>query len=147
VIYNNIPNIEKAPQLAEIFEAIIGALFLDSNKSLQIVNDVILKQFFYDWEKYLEQSTAFMKNDLLDYLQEKYRCTPSINPDPPLQRGPDHKPQWKLKNPRIYNQYGMKLPNLSLPENLESNWGKTKKDAEKDLYNKILLFLKSKNQD
>jgi len=147
VIYYNIPDIKNAPLLADVFEAIIGALFFDSNRSLQVVNDVIIEKFFHDWELYLEQSTAFRKNDLLEYLQERYRCTSIIEFDPPLRRGLDHNPQWKLKKPRIYNQYGMKLPNLSLPDNLESNWCKTKKDAEKDLYHKILLYLKSKNQD
>jgi dsRNA-specific ribonuclease len=143
VIYRNIPDIENAPILADVFEAIAGAVFLDSDKDIEIVNTVIINKFIQNWEDVLEKSSDFNINQLLEYLQDIYRITPELDfKHEPL--GLDHDRKWKAKNPRILNKYD-DMDLIILPEELQSDFCQTKKDADKELAKKILLYLKDKN--
>ncbi len=120
--------------LADVLEAVCGALYLDSN-NLNTVDDIIISKFYDNWDSLIEDSTIFNKNKLLEYLQQTYRITPEIE----LQyesSGPDNDLLWVAKNPKILNI------NIDLPFSLKSMASKSKKEAEKDLYKKILDYLK-----
>ena len=138
VFYSNISNIEESSILAEIFEAIIGAVYLDSNKNITIVNDVIINRFFKKREDYLDESSDFNKNQLLEYLQNELRFTPTIKFDY-VNFGPDHNLSWKAIKPKILDKNQKEI--IALPDILESNICKTKKEAEKDICRKILEHL------
>jgi ribonuclease-3 len=123
--------------LADSFEAICGAVYLDSN--LETVEKKIIDKFFQDWDSILNESTIFNKNRLLEFLQSKYKFTPKIKCDY-KNFGSDHKPKWVAKNPRIYDQTNQLL--IELPAQLESRSYKSQNQAEQELYLKILRYLK-----
>ena len=123
--------------LADSFEAICGAMYLDSN--LETVEKKIIDNYFQDWDSILKESTIFNKNKLLEYLQSKFKLTPKIKCDF-KNFGSDHKPKWVAKNPRIYDQKNRLL--IELPADMESKSYKSQNQAEQELYLKILRYLK-----
>jgi len=138
VFYSKKQEIKESSILADIFEAIAGALYLDSNKNLALVNEVFIDRFIPKWDKILKNSSAFNKNQLLEYLQERLKLTPTLKFEY-SKIGPQHNHNWKAKKPKILNHEGLMI--INLPEVLESDEFKTKKDAEKDLSRKILNYL------
>jgi len=120
--------------LADVLEAMCGAVYLDCN-DLNTVDDKIISKFYKDWEKLIKDTTIFQKNDLLEYLQRIYGVTPQIVCEYD-RSGPDNNLSWVAKEPRIVNI------KIELPANLRSIISKSKKEAEKDLYKKILDYLK-----
>ena len=42
--------------LADIFESICGAIFLDSGKDLDLIENLIINRFFKDWDKNFRES-------------------------------------------------------------------------------------------
>jgi ribonuclease-3 len=123
--------------LADSFEAICGAMYLDSN--LETVEKKIIDNYFQDWDSILKESTIFNKNKLLEYLQSKFKLTPKIKCDF-KNFGSDHKPKWIANNPRIYDQKNRLL--IELPADMESKSYKSQNQAEQELYLKILRYLK-----
>jgi ribonuclease-3 len=123
--------------LADCFEALCGALYLDSN--LDVVEEKIIDKYFQDWDSFIIESSIFNKNKLLEYLQKKHRITPVIKCDF-KNYGSDHKPKWVANNPRIYNREREKL--IELPIFLKSKPYSSQNHAEQDLYLKILRYLK-----
>lgn len=134
--------IEGTKILADIFEAICGAMFLDSNMNLEIVEKYIINKFYNDWELLIEESSILNKNILLEFLQSQLRFTPLI--DTKFEsKGLDNKPIWIAINPRIYSPDGKKLKDLNkLIKNIKSKEAKTKKQAEQDLFFRIFNVLK-----
>ena len=133
-------NLEESTILADVLEALCGALYLDSGKNLNLVENKIIDRFYKDRDSIIRNSPIFSKNELLEFLQKKYHTTPNIIPEFE-NLGSDHKPQWIAKNPKIYN-----LPKgLNLPKDLKSIASKSKQKAEMDLYKKILHYLKKSN--
>jgi ribonuclease III len=128
--------------LADVFEAICGAIYLDSKNSLEMVERKIVDKFYPKWITLFEETTAFNKNKLLEFLQEQLKCTPQIE----LQykkSGPDDNPMWKAKDPKILDKNNSELKSYSrILKGLESHTHKTKKEAEKDLYLQIYNYLK-----
>lgn len=137
-------DIEGTKILADILEAICGALFLDANQDLQKVENIIIRKFYDDWDEIIKNSSILNKNKLLELLQDKLRFNPVIKTDFRA-FGPDNKPIWIANNPRIYNQQNELMKDMtSLINNLESNESRSKKQAEQNLYYKMFKKLKTK---
>ena len=47
--------------LADVLEAICGAIYIDSNHSLETVESVIVDKFYFDWNKIIKDSQIFNK--------------------------------------------------------------------------------------
>jgi dsRNA-specific ribonuclease len=124
--------------LADVFEALCGAIFIDSKNDLRIVEQKIINRFFDDWENYLEDNITFSKNKLLEFLQNRFKLTPIIKYQYES-KGPQHKLQWIAKNPKILSQDNKEI--ISLPKKLKSKKFNTKKDAEQNLSSLILNYL------
>lgn len=121
--------------LADVFEAICGAIFIDSGNNLQVVEKIIIDRFITDWESLIKESPHLYKNQLLEYLQNKFKITPTIKFD--FEKlGPDNDTRWIAKNPKIVDNNQKEL--IKVPNNLKSNIFKTHKDAEKNISLKIL---------
>jgi ribonuclease-3 len=127
--------------LADVFEAICGAIFIDSGNNLQVVEKIIIDRFITDWESLIKESPHLSKNQLLEYLQNKYKITPTIRCDYE-KLGPDNDARWIAKNPEILDGDQKKL--VYLPNHLKSEVFKTHKDAEKNISMKILKYLQGK---
>ncbi|NVM43641.1 MAG: hypothetical protein HWN79_01900 [Candidatus Lokiarchaeota archaeon] len=138
IFASNKQKIEGTSILAEVFEAICGAIYLDSNNNLKTVEQKILDKYFKDWSSMIEQSPHLYKNQLLEYLQNVYKTTPKLDFEYE-KLGPDDESWWVAKNPRIFDQNQEKI--VELPSMLRSEEFKRKKDAEKDLSFKILKYL------
>lgn len=140
IIKEETQRIRKTKILADILEAICGALFLDSGKDIEVVNEKIVKKFYIDWRKLTKDSSVFSKNQLLEYLQSLYKVTPLIRAKF-NKVGMDHDPQWRARAPKIFTPNNQLI--LKLPKDLRSDSFKSKKEAEKNLYKKIYDYLKN----
>ncbi len=137
----NKQKIEGTSILAEVFEAICGAIYLDSNYDLKIVEQKIINNYFYDWVSMIEQSPHLNKNQLLEYLQDIYKITPKLKFEYE-KFGLENDSRWIVRNPKIIDQNKEKI--IEIPLTLKSAEFRRKKDAEKDLSLKILKFLQNK---
>ncbi|MFX1317467.1 MAG: ribonuclease III domain-containing protein, partial [Promethearchaeota archaeon] len=126
--------------LADAFEAICGAIFLDSNNNLNIVEQKIIDPFYDLLDINNENLKPYRKNELLEFLQEKYKIPINIKLEYE-KSGFDHDPIWLAKNPKIFDKQNQKKL-VEISKNLKSGKFKNKKDAETDLYFKILEYLK-----
>ncbi|MFW9951290.1 MAG: ribonuclease III domain-containing protein [Candidatus Thorarchaeota archaeon] len=124
--------------IADVLEAICGAIFLDSGRNLEVVEHKIIDRFFIEWETLLNESTNLQKNQLLEFLQDKLRFTPKIEYDYE-KSGSDNNAFWLAKNPKIVDKNNNHI--INLPNNLKSDSKKTKKEAEKQLSEIILQYL------
>ncbi len=126
--------------LADVLEALCGAIYLDSNHDILLVEKVIIDKFYDDWDKLMD-TTVLSKNELLEHLQKMFKETPIVKLEyEPT--GPDNKKMWIAKNPKILDHQGRIL--IDLPNGLASAISKTKKEADKDIYVKIFRYLKEK---
>ncbi|MHA1318257.1 MAG: ribonuclease III domain-containing protein [Promethearchaeota archaeon] len=124
--------------LADVFEAICGAIFIDSGNNLQVVERIIIDRFITEWESLMKESPHLYKNQLLEYLQNKFKTTPTIKYD--FEKlGPDNDARWIAKNPVIVDINQKEL--IKVPNNLKSKRFKTKIEAEKNISLKILKYL------
>ncbi|MFX1269744.1 MAG: ribonuclease III domain-containing protein, partial [Promethearchaeota archaeon] len=134
--------IEGTSVLADAFEAICGAIYIDSNYNLKLVEQKIIDRFIKNWDLFIEESSNFSKNELLEFLQNKLKLTPSITYEYE-KLGPQHNLRWIAKNPKILDQNEEEI--IKIPLNLESRQFNTKKDAEKELSEIVLRYLKENN--
>lgn len=141
IFASNKQKIEDTSILAEVFEAICGAMYIDSDNNLKLVEQKILDKFFYDWDSLIKQSPHLNKNQLLEYLQDLYKFTPELKFEYE-RRGPLNDFRWIVKNPKILDQEQNEI--IELPTTLRSEEYKRKKDAEKELSLKILKYLQRK---
>lgn len=124
--------------LADVLEAICGALYLDSN-TLKLIEEKIINKFYHNWESFIEDSKIFSKNELLEYLQKRFQKNIFIKLKYE-KSGPENDLIWIAKNPKFYiDEDAIKLKNI--PNSLTSNRVKSKQEAEKDIYFKILKYL------
>ena len=130
--------------LADVFEALCAAIFLDSKKNLTVVERIIINPFYEDLDKITQNSLIFSKNELLEYLQATFKTTPDIRAKF-KKVGQDHDPKWSARAPVIYGLN--KEPLINLPKELKSGAFKSKKEAEKDLYKKIYDYIKKKEEE
>jgi len=141
IIASNKQKIEDTSIMAEVFEAICGAIFLDSDNNLETVEQIMIDKYFYDWDSMIKDSPHLYKNQLLEYLQDLYKLTPKLKFDYE-KIGPDNDTRWIVRNPKILDQNQNTI--IKLPKDLRSNEFRRIKDAEKDLSLKILNYLQEK---
>jgi len=130
--------------LADIFEALCGAIFLDSEYNLDLVEQKMINPFYEDLNVIIQTSIISSKNVLLEFLQEKFKTNIIIELEYE-KSGVEHNPNWIAKNPRILEQESRKEL-VKIPGSLKSTKSKSKKMSEKDLYVKILKFLEKKKK-
>jgi len=109
--------------------------------NLQVVEKIIIDRFITDWESLIKESPHLYKNQLLEYLQNKFKTTPTIKLkfeelDPKDDR------HWIAKNPVIVDSNQKEL--IKVPNYLKSEKFKTKLEAEKNISLKILKYLEGK---
>jgi ribonuclease-3 len=130
--------------LADVFEAICGAVFLDSNQNFNLVEEKMITPFFNDFDSIIKNSTVDIKSELLEYLQGKFKTTIKINLEF-NKSGLAHNLTWIARKPRIIDSNGKTIL-TDLPKNMISSEFKNKLDAEKDIYFKILEFVQDKDK-
>jgi len=129
--------------LADVLEAVCGALYIDSNENISVVERIIIDKFYEDWDAIIDGSSILNKNKLLEFLQSQLRFTPIIETEL-ISQGPDNKPIWIAKNAKIYDPDHQLISDFTEKiDHLASESSKTKKDAEQDLYYKMLEVLKT----
>ena len=126
--------------LADVFEAICGAIFLDSGRDIKMVEKKMIDRFFDDFKVIIKDSPIFNKSKLIEYIQKLHRTTPRIECIHE-NHGTDNKPRWIAKSPKVYPE---KL-SIKLPKKLKSEEFKSINEAEQDLYKKILDYLTTVN--
>ncbi|MFW9823570.1 MAG: ribonuclease III domain-containing protein [Candidatus Thorarchaeota archaeon] len=127
--------------LADVFEAICGAIFLDSNSDLDLVDVIIIERFYQDFDEFIENSSINIKSDLLEYLQGKFKTNVKIQLEYEV-TGLAHDPIWKAKNPKIIDINTKKVV-IKLPNTLKSKKTGNKPDAKEDIYFKIMDYLRN----
>ncbi|MFX0137857.1 MAG: ribonuclease III domain-containing protein [Candidatus Hodarchaeota archaeon] len=130
--------------LADVFEAICGALFLDSDCNLSLIEKKIIDAFYEDLDIIIQNSLISSKNVLLEFLQDKFKVNVIIELEY-TKRGHEHDPIWIAKNPKIF-EAGSQKELIMIAKDLKSAKFKNKKDAEKDIYAKILKYLEKKRK-
>ncbi len=114
----------KASLLADTFEAVLAAIYLDT--SLQDVYQVVLRCFQEDLESVLNQGHKDYKSDLQEYTQEKFGCVPTYIVV--HEHGPDHDKVFEVE--------------LAIRGQLRGvGVGKSKKEAEQAAARKVLEAL------
>lgn len=132
--------------LADVFEAICGALFLDSDCNLSLVEQKLIDPFYEDLDIIIQNSIISSKNILLEFLQDKFKTSIIIELEYE-KSGPEHDLIWIAKNPIIFEK-DTHVELIKIPKNLKSGKFKNKKDVDKDIYAKILKYLESlENQE
>lgn len=119
---------KKSSLLSNAFEAVIGAIYLESG--LEIVRDIIIKLLENNYEKIdLNSLSKDFKTALQELTQAEYGVTPDYN----LIRafGPDHKKEFEIEI-RLHGNF------------LSSAVGKSKKEAQQEAA-KIALELFKKD--
>lgn len=136
--------IEGTRILADVYEAICGAIFLDSNQNINLVEEKMITPFFKDFDLKIKNSTVEIKSKLLEFLQGKFKTSININLEYD-ESGLAHNPTWIARNPKIFDSNTQELL-TDLPKNMISSKFRNKLDAEKDVYFKIMEYLKSKEK-
>lgn len=130
--------------LADVFEAICGAFFLDSDYNLNLIEEKMIDPFYDNIELIIQNSIISSKNILLEYLQEKFKTTITVRLEY-KKMGLEHDAIWIAQNPVILNKTNH-TELIKIPEDIESDKFKSKKEAEKDIYHKILKILIERDQ-
>ncbi len=94
---------EKSSLLADAYEAVVGAIFLDS--SYDTVSAVVEKHFEAAFGSLENISTTDFKSTLLEYCQAEYKCLPRIVVVDEV--GPEHEKEFVINvlvNGRIVGQ-------------------------------------------
>jgi ribonuclease III len=111
----------KTSLLADTFEALLAAIYLDS--SLADVHQVVLRCFQDDLNTLLDEGHKDYKSELQEYTQEKFGCVPTYIVV--RERGPDHEKVFEVE--------------LAVRGQLQGfGAGKSKKEAEQAAARKVL---------
>jgi ribonuclease-3 len=116
----------KASLLADTFEAVLAAIYLDS--SLADVSQVILQCFQEDLNTVLREGYRDYKSELQEYTQDKFGCVPTYTVV--RERGPDHEKVFEVELAIRRQIHGVGA-------------GKSKKEAEQDAARKVLTALRT----
>jgi len=128
--------------LADVFEAICGALFLDSNHDFKLVEEKIINPFYENIDSMINSSSLDITSELLELLQGKFKTSIEIKLEYEVS-GLAHNPTWIAKNPKILDT-STKIELIKLPLNIESINSGNKPNAKKDIYIKIMDYLKKR---
>lgn len=120
---------QKSSILANVFEAVIAAIFLEGGYSL--AEEFLTKQFFEEMHKMLQTPSSNYKAILQDYSQKKSQKTPSYKVV--KEEGPDHAKRFYVK---VFVE----------EEEIGEGEGFSKKDAEQKAARKALEFLKEQGK-
>ena len=116
----------KASLLADTFEAVLAAIYLDG--SLGDVYQVILQCFQEDLNTVLHEGYRDYKSELQEYTQEKFGCVPTYIVV--HERGPDHEKVFEVE--------------LAIRRQIQGlGAGKSKKEAEQDAARKVLAAFRT----
>jgi len=130
--------------MADVFESICGALFLDSNTNLDVVNEKIINRFMKNWDESIDYSFQFAKNNFLEFIQKKLRFTPNLEfMYEKLELGNDIR--WKVKEIRILDS--AEKESYSISQSITSDFYETRKEAEKDFCLKALKYIQQRDLD
>lgn len=132
--------IEGTKILADVFEAICGAIFLDSDRNLNVVEEKMITPFIKDFDLIIKNSILNIKNELLEFLQKEFKTEIKINLEYDKD-GLEHNPIWIASNPKIFDLNTQRII-IDLPKNMVSGKFRNKLNTEKDIYFKILRYLK-----
>ncbi|MHA2280331.1 MAG: ribonuclease III domain-containing protein [Promethearchaeota archaeon] len=128
--------------LADVYEAICGAIFLDSNHNFNLVEEKMIDPFYKNFDLMIQSSPLNIKGELLEFLQGKFKTNVEIK----LEYGKSglaHNLTWIAKNPKILDT-SMKSELIKLPSNIRSSKSGNKSDAEKEIYSKIMAYLQKR---
>jgi dsRNA-specific ribonuclease len=114
----------KASLLADTFEAVLAAIYLDS--SLAEVSQVILRCFQEDLNTIINEGYKDYKSELQEYTQEKFGCVPTYTVV--RERGPDHDKVFEVEIAIRRQAQGVGM-------------GKSKKEAEQEAARRVLTAL------
>jgi ribonuclease-3 len=114
----------KASLLADTFEAVLAAIYLDT--SLTAVYQVVLRCFQEDLDTVLNEGYKDYKSELQEYTQEKFGCVPTYIVV--RERGPDHEKVFEVE--------------IAIRGQIQRlGAGKSKKEAEQEAARKVLEAL------
>ena len=128
--------------LADISEAVCGAIFLDSDYDLNLVEQKVIDPFYDELDILIQNSIISRKNVLLEILQERFKTSVIIKLEYE-KYGEEHDPIWIARNPKILEKT-KQIELMKIPKKLHSSKFRNKKDAEKDIYAKIIKYLEQK---
>ncbi|MHA2037980.1 MAG: ribonuclease III domain-containing protein [Promethearchaeota archaeon] len=128
--------------LADVFEALCGAIFLDSNHDFNLVEDKLINPFYENIDSIINSSDLNIKSYLLEYLQGKFKTNVKIKLEYDVS-GLAHNPTWVAKNPKILD-ISTKKDLVILPSNIRSKSYGNKPEAKEDIFLKILDYLKNR---
>jgi ribonuclease III len=114
----------KASLLADTFEAVLAAIYLDS--SLAEVHQVVLRCFQEDLNTVINEGYKDYKSELQEYTQEKFGCVPTYTVV--RERGPDHDKVFEVEIAIRRQAQGV-------------GTGKSKKEAEQEAARRVLSAL------
>lgn len=139
IFKNEKQQIKETRIMADVFEAICGAIFLDTNHNFKLVEEKMIDPFYEDFNSLIESSIISEKNELLEFLQDKFKTSIIIELEY-HKSGFEHDPIWIARNPKIFDKQNQKQL-IKISKTVKSGKFRNKKDAEKDIYAKILEYL------
>ncbi len=128
--------------LADVFEALSGAIFLDSNHNFNLVEEKLINPFYENFDSIINSLVVNIKSELLEFLQGKFKTNVKIKLEYDVS-GLAHNPSWIAKNPKIL-EINTKKELIKLPSIIKSSNFGNKPDAKEDIYLKIMDHLKSR---
>lgn len=124
--------------LADIFESICGAIYLDSEKDLTLIENLIIDRFFRDWDKNFNESLNLSKNQLLEFIQKRLKYTPKLEFEYESVSEKD-KIRWRVTNLNILDPNG-KIA-IKVPRIIATKIYSSRKEAEKHMSQSVLEYL------
>ncbi|MHA1792130.1 MAG: ribonuclease III family protein, partial [Promethearchaeota archaeon] len=129
--------------LADIYEAICGAIYIDSGKELEVVKHSMLENIVLKMDELVQVSNDNYKNLFIEAFQKIYGFTPIIQVDY-VESGPDHDKRFGCKGLKILNPSTGELVKDFNISTSHDNF-KRKKDADKDLMKRVLEYWKDRD--
>ena len=135
--------------IADVFEAICGAIYLDTEESIRIkeVKKFLLKfDIFKRIKEEMSSGGDFLHiiNQFGNKFREKHRCNPEIEYEY-SSSGEDHQKRWKIEKCSIKDiQTG---EYVELKGVKSGKWFSSKKDAETDAFVQAYQYMKQKRWD
>ncbi len=127
--------------IADVFEAICGAIYFDSAESIRIDEVKKFLQKFHILER-IKEKRSTVKLPIRNQFENKFREINRCNPDirfTYLSRGEAHQKQWRIETCLIKDTQTGEYVELKGVRNEE--WFNTKKDAETDAIEQAFRYM------